>query len=132
MPDEQFPLSQRDELAFAIAQGKSITMWAHEHQVPRSTAYHWANKPEVRRLVADCRRRCLDRALAWMAGRSLWAVKRITKLGEAAESESVQLKALRAVLSDQMAVAKHADFEYRMSEIEEEIRVRNGNAARPV
>ena len=99
--------------------------------MPTRTAYRWANDPDVRRTMADCRRRCLDRALALMAGRTVWAVKRITKLGEAAESESVQLRALRAVLSDQLAVANHADFEYRLSEMEQHIKGRNANAARP-
>jgi hypothetical protein len=132
MSAEQVPLSKQDQLAVAIGHGQSITAWARKNDVPRSTAYYWANRPDVRRLVADHRRRYLDRALAWMARRSMWAVKRITTLGETAESEAVQLRAARAVLSDQIAVAKHADFEFRMSEIEEEIRVRNGNAARPV
>ena len=87
--------------------------------------------PDVRRQVEDWRRRVLDRALGWMAGHSMWAVKGITKLGEAAESESVQLRARRAVLYDQIAVSKFSNMEYRMAEIEEELRVRNGNAARP-
>jgi hypothetical protein len=65
-----------------------------------------------------------------MAGRSMWAVRGITKLGDAAESESVQLRARRAILQDQIAISKFSNFEYRMAELEEEVRVRNGNAAR--
>jgi len=125
MSAEEIPLTKQEQLALAIGQGKSITAWARENDVPRSTAYKWANDRDVRRTVADCRRRRLDRALALMSGRALWAVKEITKLGEAAESESVKLRALRAVLSDQMAVANHADFEYRLSELEEQLGVNN-------
>jgi hypothetical protein len=36
-------------------------------------------------------------------------------------SESVQLRACRAVLADQMAVFKFSDLEYRMAEIEEQL-----------
>jgi hypothetical protein len=36
-------------------------------------------------------------------------------------TESVQLRAWRAVLADQMAVAKFSDLEYRMAEIEEQL-----------
>ena len=129
MSEAETPLSKQDQLALAIAQGKSITRWARENEVPRSTAYYWANDPDVRRLVEDCRRRSLDRALGSMAGHSMWAVQGVIKLGETAESESVQLRARRAVLHDQMTVSKFSNMEYRMAAIEEEIRVRN--AARP-
>ena len=128
MSEEEIPLSKQDQLALAIAQGKSITGWARQNDVPRSTAYSWASKPDCRSDVEDWRRRSLDRVLGWMAGHSLRAVKTLTKLGETAESESVRLRAVRAVLSDQIAVSKHANLEYRMAEIEEEIRVRNGIA----
>ena len=47
----------------------------------------------------------------------------------AAESESVQLRACRAVLTDQIAVCKFSDLEYRMAEIEEEL-VRRGHTAK--
>ena len=96
--------------------------------MPTWTAYRWAKDPEVRRLVEDCRRRCLDAALGWMARHSMRAAKRITQLGESAESESVQLRASRAILSDQMAVSKFSTMEYRMTAIEEKLRARIGNA----
>jgi hypothetical protein len=41
-----------------------------------------------------------------MSKRASWAAERIVKLGESAASESVKLAALRAVLSDMMAVSK--------------------------
>jgi hypothetical protein len=55
----------------------------------------------------------------------------IAKFGADAESESVQLRARRAILHEQIAVSKFSNFEYRMAELEEEVRVRNGNAAPP-
>ena len=125
MSEAEKPLSKQDELAIAIAQGKSIAVWARENGVPRSTAYDWAKYPDVRRQVEDLRRRYLDRALGSMAGHSMWAVQGVIKLGETAASESVQLRARRAVLHDQMTVSKFSNMEYRMAAIEEEIRVRN-------
>jgi len=131
MSEEEIPLSKHDQLAMAIALGKSVKQWARENEVPTRTAYRWASEPDVRRQVEDWRRRSLDRVLGWMAGHSFRAVKTLTKLSETAESESVQLSAVRAVLSDQIAIARHANLEYRMTEIEEEIRVRNRNAGHP-
>jgi hypothetical protein len=58
------------------------------------------------------------------------AANGIVKLAEGAESESVQLKAWRAILADQMAVSKFSDLEHRMAEIEEQIRDRTGHKDR--
>jgi hypothetical protein len=129
MSEEEIPLSQHDQLAMAIAQGKSIVGWARQNKVPRRTAQRWAAEPDVRRQVEDWRRGLRDRALGYMANHSMWAVRGITALGEKAASESVQLRARRAILLDQIAVSKFSNFEYRMAELEEEVRVRNGNAA---
>jgi len=82
MSDEEIPLSKKDQFAIAIARGKSIAAWARENQVPASTAYGWAGDPDLRRLVDEWRRHSLDRALGWMAGDSMRAVKGITNLGE--------------------------------------------------
>jgi hypothetical protein len=90
-------LSKKDHLALAIAQGKSVRAWARQNEVPRNTAQRWASEPDVRRQVEDWHRRALDQALALMAAQSMRAAKAVTMLGEAAESESVQLRAWRAV-----------------------------------
>jgi hypothetical protein len=127
MSDEEIPLSKQDQLAIAIARGKSIAAWARENQVPTRTAYGWAGDPDLRRLVDEWRRHSLDRALGWMAGHSMRAVIGITNLGENAESESVQLRAHRAILFDQLAIAKQANLEFRMAKIEEKLRDRTGN-----
>jgi hypothetical protein len=62
-----------------------------------------------------------------MASLAMKATEGINRLAEGAESESVQLRAWRAIIADQMAVAKFSDLEYRMTEIEEKIRDRTGN-----
>jgi hypothetical protein len=125
MPEEvEIPANQKDLLVVAVAQGKSVASWARQNGVPTSTAYRWANDPDVRRRVNDWRRRFLDRSLGWMATHSRRAVKAIVQLGENAESETVRLSALRALLHDQIAVSRHADLEFRVSELEESPRAR--------
>jgi hypothetical protein len=53
-----------------------------------------------------------------MARRVTWATDGIANL---AESESVKLTALRAILSDMMAVSQVAGLEQRITEIEEQL-----------
>jgi len=119
---EEFPKGMKTELAIAIAQGKSVALWARDHRVPKSTAYYWANDPKVRRVVESCRRRTLDRAIGRMARRATWASDQIAMLAKMAESESVKLRALRSIFSDVVAVSRFSDLEYRMAEIEEGLR----------
>jgi len=128
MFEPDIPLNPKDSLAVSIALGKSVCAWARENDVPKSTAYDWAHKPEVRRTVEEFRRRALDRVIGWLNGRSMRAVKTLTRLSESAESEAVQLRAVRAVLSDQLVIAKHANLNYRVSQLEENERARIGSA----
>ena len=55
------------------------------------------------------------------------AVDGITHLAQEAESESVQLRAWRAILADMMSVSKFSDLEYRMAEIEEQLGKQTGH-----
>ena len=103
-------------------------MWAHDNRVPRSTAYRWAADPKVRRVVERSRRRTLDRAIGRMARRATKAFDQIAKLGSAAESESLKLRALRSIFAGVVAVSKVSDLAHRMAEIEEGLRDRTDNA----
>jgi hypothetical protein len=127
MPDD-VRKNHKTQLTMAIARGESITAWAHRNGVPLSTAFRWSQDPKVRRKVEAWRRRALDRTIGRFANLALKAVDGITKLAEGAESESVQLRAWRAVLADQMAVSKFSVLEYRMAKIEEQLKKRTGNA----
>ncbi len=62
----------------------------------------------------------------WSSG-SQKAANGIVTLAKEAESESVQLRAWRAILADQMAFSKFSDLEYRMVEIEEQLSERTGH-----
>jgi hypothetical protein len=116
----------KSQLALMIARGKTITAWARQNEVPLRTAYRWSREPQVRSEVQEWRRYVLDLALGRLAGLSLKATDGIAKLAKVAESESVQLRAWRAILADQMAVSKFSDLEQRLVEIEEQVRDRTG------
>jgi hypothetical protein len=111
-------------LALAIAEGESIAAWAQENGVSERTAFSWAKDPKVRREVDACRRRVVNQAIGRLTGMTTKAVDGITHLAQEAESESVQLRAWRGVLADLMSVSKFSDLEYRMAEIEEQVRER--------
>ena len=98
--------------------------------MPRPTAYRWASDPKVRSAVESIRRRLIDRSVGLMARRATYAVGGITKIAADADSDSVRLKALRAILADMMAVSNYSGLEDRMAEIEEQLRERSGNANR--
>jgi hypothetical protein len=116
---EEILESKKTGLAVVIAQGKSVRAWARQNEVPSSTAHYWANQPEVRRMAEDWRRRWLDRAVGRMASLAPAAVDGITKLAKGAEGESVQLRAWRSLLSDQIAVSKYAGWDRRLTNLEE-------------
>jgi hypothetical protein len=118
---------QKIHLALAIAEGESVNAWAQQNEVPLRTAYRRSGDPQVRGEVQEWRRYVLDLAIGRLARLSLKAIDAIAKLGAGAESESVQLRAWRAILADQMAVAKFSDLEHRMVEIEEQLRDRTGH-----
>ena len=120
---------KKTQLALAIAQGKSIALWAHDSRVPRSTAYRWARRPEVRAAAESCRRRARNRAAGRMARQAYWESYRIAKLARVAESEPVKLQALRSILSDAADVPKLSLLKRRMAAIKEELHEQADNAS---
>ena len=114
----------KSQLAVMIARGKTIAAWASQNEVPLPTAYRWSREPQVRGEVQEWRRFVLNLTIGRLARLSLKATDGIAKLGRGAESESVQLRAWRAVLADQMAVAKFSDLEDRVTEVEELVKAR--------
>jgi hypothetical protein len=56
---QELPKAKKIHLAAAIAQGESVTAWACNNGVDRSTAFRWAREPNVRRTVEACRRHTL-------------------------------------------------------------------------
>jgi hypothetical protein len=113
--------NHENEFAGAIAEGESIIAWAQQNGVPERTAFRWAQDPTVRREVEACRRRVVNQAIGRMTGMAMNAVDGIVTLAKEADSESVQLRAWRAILADMLSVSKFSDLEYRMAEIEEQL-----------
>ncbi len=109
------------QLAVALAQGRSITAWARDNNVPRPTVYRWAKEPEVRKAMQACRHRMLDRAVGMMVKRVPWAVPKLVVLAADAESESVRLGAIKTLIRDMLAVSKFSCLEERMTQIEEKL-----------
>jgi hypothetical protein len=114
-------------LALAIAEGESITAWAEENGVSERTAFYWAKDPKVRREVEACRRRVVSQAIGRLTGMTTKAAERIASLAQEADSESVQLRACRAILTDMISVSKFSDLEYRVTEVEELVKARDGH-----
>jgi hypothetical protein len=124
MPDDPRK-KQKAQLALAIARGEPIDEWARQNQVPRRTAFRWAREVKLRRYVETQRRYALDQAIGRLSSLATKATDGILNLAEGAESESVQLRAWRAILADNMAVAKFSNLEHRIMELEEHLDQRN-------
>jgi hypothetical protein len=125
--DKEVRRYKKINLALAIAEGESIIAWAQQNGVPERTAFRWAQDPKVRREVEACRRRVVNQAIGRLTGLTTKAADGIANLAQEADSESVQLRAWRAILADMMAVSKFSDLEYRMAEIEEQLDKRTGH-----
>ena len=83
----------------------------------------------VRKKVESCRRRTMDQAIGRMTKHSTWAADGIAAIARDAESDSVRLRAFRAIFSDVMAVSHYNGLEGRMAEIEDKLLKRAGAAA---
>ena len=88
------------------------------------TAYRWAKDPEVRRAVETYRRRIIDQAIGVMTSNDP-AAGVIAKIATEGESDTVRLRACRAIFSDMMAVSKYSGLEGRLTEIEDHYRARS-------
>jgi len=110
----------KTQLALAVAHGASVAKWAEANNVARSTAYRWADEPEVKACVNAIRRRGLDRAVGQFSRRVTWAARGIVQLADTASSESVKLAALRAIYSEMITASRFGGLEDRVTELEEQ------------
>ena len=105
-------------LALAMATGSTVKAWADANGVPHRTAYSWASSPEVTHQVEAIRRQFIDQAVGRLCEHANAAADKIALLADKAESETVQLQAARAVLTDLMAISNYAALSGRMAQIE--------------
>jgi hypothetical protein len=113
---------RKNDLTVAIAHGASLRKWAEANGVPKTTAYRWADEPEVQACANAIRRRALERGVGLLSRRVAWAARGIVKLAESADSEPVRLSALRAIYSEMIAASRFGALEHRMCELEERAR----------
>jgi hypothetical protein len=120
MHEEALELEDKKaKLAIVIARGHSILAWARKNGVPERTAFRWAKEREVRETSEMWRRTVLNQAIGRMVRCSTSAVAGMERLAKEADSEAVRLRAWRAILADQMAMARFSTLELRMTELEE-------------
>jgi hypothetical protein len=129
--EEMLKQSKKSELALVIARGGSVAAWASKNEVAERTAFYWAKEPKVREEVEEYRRQSFDQALGRINSRATKAADGIFKLAESADSESVQLRAWRGILADQMAIARFSSLDRRMLELEQVVQAQKGDADRP-
>jgi hypothetical protein len=128
----QLPHELKIDLAFAIAAGKSAAKWARENHVPRTTAYRWAADLRVQSMVQSCRRRSFQSTLGQLTRRATKAYDEIAKLAKGAESDSVRLTALRAMVRDLVAMSRVGSLTRRIAKAEAVIRDQMNRAEAPV
>ena len=131
MTEETHPSGKKSNLALALSQGTSVASWARENKVAMRTAYRWASQPKVRAAVNAYRTMAVDQAVGLMSKTVTRAARGIINLADDAKSESVKLTALRAILSDMMAISNYAGLERRMAQIEEQIHDQTGRTNLP-
>ena len=120
--------SSKAQLALAIGNGVAIAAWARANEVPAPTAFRWARDPMVRKTVESYRRRAIDQAVGRMTKQSTLAADGIITIAKEATSDSVRLRAFRAIFSDTITISKYSGLEARMCEIEEKLDQRDAAA----
>jgi hypothetical protein len=113
--------NHKANLAMAMAAGTAVPDWARENDVHRRTAYTWSRSPEVLDQVKLIRSQVLDRTAGRLSDNATAAADKIAKLAREAASESVQLQAARAVLTELMTVSNYLALERRLDELERRV-----------
>ncbi len=124
---EERQKSRKAQLAVAIARGYSAAKWARSNEIPKATACRWSKDPKVRTAVDTYRRRMIDRAVGVLTQQTADAaggIARIAKQGD--NSDSVRLKACRAVIADMITTSKYASLEYRVTDMEKLVGLQHG------
>ncbi len=110
---------QKAALGRAMGQGQSVAAWAQKTGWRCGRPSGGRTRPRSEKLLTSGGGVRLSQAIGRMAGRATKAVDGIVRLAQEAESESVQLSAWRALLSEQMSLAKFSTLEARLLEVEE-------------
>ncbi len=123
---DQHRKSGKIHLALALARGVSAAKWARSNEVSKMTAYRWAKDPECKKAVEAFRRRMIDRAVGVLSQKTITAATRITNIAIEGDSDSVQLRACRAIFSDMITASKYSGLEERVSDMEKLVGLQHG------
>ena len=126
---EEHKKCRKAQLALAISRGVSAGKWAQINEVPKVTAYRWAKDPAVRKAVDTYRRRMIDQTVGMLTRKTAQAAGEIFRVAMRGESDSVRLKACRAIISDMITASKYSVLEGRLLDIEERLDEQEGDAA---
>ena len=126
MADER-QKSRKSQLALAIARGDCAAEWARSNEIPKATAYRWAKAPKFREAVESYRRRMIDQAVGVLTKQMADAAVGIAGIArEGDNSDSVRLKACRAVIADMITTSKYFSLEYRVTDMERRVGLQHG------
>jgi hypothetical protein len=116
---------KKEKLALALAQGQSVAAWAVQNGVSERQVYRWAKEREVKDDIIAHRRYLVEQSVGLLAEKIAWAASGIINLGEHAQSESVKLSALKAVMTTMITGSQYAGMDQRMTELEERFNARD-------
>jgi hypothetical protein len=114
------PKSLFRNLALFVAAGGKVATWC-DSNVARGTAHHWYRSDEFQRLVADFRRRAVDRAIGKMAKNLGKAVEKIVKLVEEGESQAIQLSAAKSLIDKLVHVQNHTEVKDELRRLDDRL-----------
>jgi hypothetical protein len=128
MADERRKI-RKSELALALARGISAGDWAQSNEVSKATAYRWAKDTRVRDAGETYRRQVIDQAVGVLTQKTIAAATKIASIAMDGESDSVQLRACRAIFSDMITTSKYSGLEERVSDMEKLVGLQHGGVS---
>src|SRR5262245_11150294 len=99
--------SMHDQLALAVASGRTIAAWSRETGTNLSTAYSWTSKPEFEAKVQEIRQELVDQTVGRLVAYAAGAVGSIAKLMATGESEAIRLSAAKAILAELVSIGSY-------------------------
>jgi hypothetical protein len=117
------------QLALSVAAGEKIKSWCQKHKIARGTAYDWSKRDSFKRLVAEYRRRAVDRAIGKMARNLSKAVGMIVHLIEAGQTDNVKLSAAKTLIDRLLTVQSHAELKAELLRLDDRLAAQEGRRA---
>jgi hypothetical protein len=120
--------NHKTQLARAVANGQSVAEWSRQSGVAERTAYRWAKEAKFKSAVNSHRRKAIDQSLGRLTDKLASATDAIVNLSQTAQSESVRLAAIKAMVASVVAISNCTSLGDRITALEEQARARTGSA----